>query len=49
MPLLVLKTNANDPKLYEWIDKIDVDDEYYISINFLYENFHSLILIGLDP
>ena len=48
IPLLILKTNSNDPQLYERIEKLDVDDEYYIPINFMHEYFHSSILIGPD-
>jgi hypothetical protein len=48
MPLVILSVNSVDTKEHRRIARIDVNNEYYVPIDLLYEHSSSPIFIGVD-
>lgn len=48
MPLIILNIDSIDPKKHERIARINVNEEYYVPLDFLYEHPSSPIFISID-
>ncbi len=48
MPLAILSVHSIDVKTHRRIARIEVNDEYYMPIDLLYEHSSSPIFIGVD-